>query len=262
MLYNLHTHSHYCGHGSGEISEYAGYAMEKSFDMLGFSEHCPFPTDLFYKTRMPFASMGIYEQDVRDRASEVSFPIYLGYEIDYFPEFDSFFRSLSERTDYLIAGVHFVKCPDGTYHTPFNPGFSDDDVKRYAEAAVRVMETGLVLFLAHPDVFLCKRRFDKVAEEASRTIASAAAELSIPLEINGNGLLKGSGESEGYPSPHFWHIAREYISTAVVSTDAHAVMNLDRTLPYCRAFAADFGINVLEPCIQDGRIAFRTEEQS
>ena len=202
MLYNLHTHSHYCGHGSGEISEYAEYAASKGFSMLGFSEHCPFPDSLLGNSRMPFSSMALYEDDVRRAGASMPFPVYLGYEIDYYDEYSSFFQSLSERTDFLIAGVHYVRRPDGTFRTPFNPGFSDDDVKRYADAAVKVMETGLLTFLAHPDVFLCRRHFDKVAEEAARTIASAAAELSVPLEVNGNGLLKGCGENEGYPSPH------------------------------------------------------------
>ena len=262
MLYNLHTHSHYCGHGSGEIAEYADYASAEGFEVLGFSEHCPFPTELFHRTRMPFAMMGTYEKDVRARASEHSFPVLLGYEIDYSEEFDSYFRTVLDHVDYLIAGVHFVACPDGTYHTPFNPGFSDDDVRRYADAAVKVMETGLISFLAHPDVFLCRRRFDKVAEEAAITIASAAAELSIPLEINGNGLLKGNDEAEGYPSPCFWHIARDYVSTAVISSDAHVVKNLDRTLPFCRSFASDSGFDVLDPYVKDGRLAFRKEQES
>ena len=262
MLYNLHTHSHYCGHGSGEISEYAGYAASKGFSMLGFSEHCPFPDSLLENSRMPFSSMALYEDDVRRAGASMPFPVYLGYEIDYYDEYSSFFQSLSERTDFLIAGVHYVRRPDGTFRTPFNPGFSDDDVKRYADAAVKVMETGLLTFLAHPDVFLCRRHFDKVAEEAARTIASAAAELSVPLEVNGNGLLKGCGENEGYPSPHFWRIASEYVDSAVVSSDAHAVRNLDRTHSFSRAFAGVFDLSVLEPYDDNGRPRLRKADQS
>ena len=261
MLYNLHTHSHYCGHGSGEIYEYADYAASRGFSMLGFSEHCPLPDGSFSSTRMPFSSMEKYESDVRASGKLAPLRIYLGYEIDYSEHFDSFYRMISDRTDYLIAGVHFVERPDGTYHSPFYAGFSDDDVRRYADSAVKAMESGLISFLAHPDVFLCNRRFDKVAEDASRMIASAAAELSVPLEINGNGLMKSSTEYEGYPSSGFWCVAREYVKTAVISTDAHAVKNLDRTIPFCRAFAADSGIDVLVPYAIDGHLGFRTEKE-
>ena len=117
MLYNLHTHSHYCGHGSGEISEYAEYAASKGFSMLGFSEHCPFPDSLLGNSRMPFSSMALYEDDVRRAGASLPFPVYLGYEIDYYDEYSSFFQSLSERTDFLIAGVHYVRRPDGTFRT-------------------------------------------------------------------------------------------------------------------------------------------------
>ena len=82
MLYNLHTHSRYCGHGSGEIVDYLSYASGKGFSFLGFSEHCPFPTGRFRSTRMPYSERGEYENDVRSSASGFSFPVLLGYEID------------------------------------------------------------------------------------------------------------------------------------------------------------------------------------
>ena len=137
MLYNLHTHSHYCGHGSGEISEYAEYAASKGFSMLGFSEHCPFPTGRFRSTRMPYSEMEKYENDVRSSASGFSFPVLLGYEIDYMEQWHDYFRSVRERVDYFTAGVHFVERPDGTFRTPFNDGFSDDDVRRIVGVLTR-----------------------------------------------------------------------------------------------------------------------------
>ena len=262
MLYNLHTHSRYCGHGSGEIMDYLSYASGKGFSFLGFSEHCPFPTGRFRSTRMPYSEMEKYENDVRSSASGFSFPVLLGYEIDYMEQWHDYFRSVRERVDYFTAGVHFVERPDGTFRTPFNDGFSDDDVRRYAEQVVKVMESGLVSFLAHPDVFLCRRHFDSVTEETSRMIASASASLSVPLEINGNGMLKDSEGYEGYPSGNFWRIASEYVDAAVISTDAHTVSNLDRTIPYVRAFAEKAGIAVLEPYVSDGGLSFRKEPQS
>ena len=82
MTYNLHTHSFYCGHGSGMIKEYADRAEEKDFDILGFSEHIPFRDGFLSKSRMPYGDYASYESDVRKEKERRPFPVLLGYEVD------------------------------------------------------------------------------------------------------------------------------------------------------------------------------------
>ena len=257
MLYNLHTHSFYCGHGSGRISEYASRAEEKGFSFLGFSEHCPFPDGLFADTRMAYGEMAAYEGDVR--AEERPFPVLLGYEIDYMKGLHQYFAEVRERTDYLIAGVHFVRRPDGGWATPFSQGFDDGDIIAYIDRAVEAMESGLITFFAHPDVFLCRRPYDRLAADAAREISRASKALSIPLEINGNGILKGKG---GYPHPAFWEEVRKNTDVAVLSTDAHHPEHLDKTIGEIRRFAEDLDFTVLEPALDDGRLVLRREQGS
>ncbi len=257
MLYNLHTHSFYCGHGTGRISDYADEAQEKGFDVLGFSEHCPFPDDLFGKTRMAYSSMPSYEADVR--AEKRPFPVLLGYEIDYLKTMHGYFADLRGRVDYLIAGVHFVERPDGDWATPFSTGFDDGDVSRYIDRAIDAMQSGLISFLAHPDVFLCKRPFDSLARTAARELSAASLEYSVPLEINGNGILKGKG---GYPHPLFWEEVRRNTDIAVLSTDAHNPAHLHKTIGDIRKFASELDFTVLEPAIDDCRLTLRRETES
>ncbi len=253
VRYNLHTHSFYCGHGSGRISEYCGRAAEKGFDALGFSEHIPFPDGRLSRSRMAFGTMPVYEADVRSQ--HVPFRLLLGYEVDYFPELDGYYEEVFGRVDYLIGGTHFITHPDGTLTSVFEPGLSKKDLGIYAGNTIKAMESGLFSFYAHPDVFLAARPFDDEAKAVSIAILDAAADLGMPFEINGNGIMQG----RGYPSRDFWALAAERGIPALLSTDAHSVPNLDASFEAISEFAAGFGIDVLYP--EDGLpLSFRTEQ--
>ena len=101
MTYNLHTHSFYCGHGSGTIKEYADRAEEKDFDILGFSEHIPFRDGFLSKSRMPYGDYASYESDVRKEKERRPFPVLLGYEVDYFASRHGYYEEVKERVEYF-----------------------------------------------------------------------------------------------------------------------------------------------------------------
>lgn len=263
MKYNLHTHSFYCGHGSGKINEYAEYARSKGFDMLGFSEHCPFPDDALSSTRMAYSEMKSYEEEViAERRSKPS--VFLGYECDYLPKWNSYFEDLFVRVDYLISGTHFVKREDGTLATPFAE-FSTKDVISYANAFIKAMETGLFLFMAHPDVFLCNYKWNDSAKAASIDILEAARSLDVPLEINANGIIKANTSDEelwGYPNKHFWALAEEYGIKAICSSDAHEVENLDKHYDDVWNFASEFKLEMVEPVLDNGKLILENSSRN
>ena len=241
MRYNLHTHSFYCGHGSGRIGEYCDEAERNGFSLLGFSEHCPFPDGLLSRSRMPFPSMELYERDVRSERRP--FSILLGYEVDYFRSRRSYYERLKERVDYLIGGTHYIFRPDGSMASVFDSLLSGDDIRRYADQTVRAMSSGLFSFYAHPDVYLSERPFGKDEEAAAALILDAAAELGVPLELNGNGHLKG----RGYPSEEFWRMAAARGIPALVSSDAHRIVDLAAPFGFLESFASRIGLTLLEP---------------
>ena len=181
MRYNLHTHSFYCGHGSGRIGEYCDEAERNGFSLLGFSEHCPFPDGLLSRSRMPFPSMELYERDVRSERRP--FSILLGYEVDYFRSRRSYYERLKERVDYLIGGTHYIFRPDGSMASVFDSLLSGDDIRRYADQTVRAMSSGLFSFYAHPDVYLSERPFGKDEEAAAALILDAAAEHLLKIDV-------------------------------------------------------------------------------
>ena len=122
--YNLHTHSEYCGHGTGEIEEYCIAALSQGLELLGFSEHCPLPDRRFASSRMDNSQMAIYEQDVRlmDKKNP-NLKVLLGYECDFSVEYISYYKNLlNNNVDYLITGTHFTKNREGKYLSIFtNP---------------------------------------------------------------------------------------------------------------------------------------------
>ena len=43
MIANYHTHTPRCGHAIGSEEEYVRCALEAGFQILGFSDHTPYP---------------------------------------------------------------------------------------------------------------------------------------------------------------------------------------------------------------------------
>lgn len=240
-MYNLHTHSFYCGHGSGTIAEYAKEAERLGFSVLGFSEHCPFSDNFLSSSRMPYSDMVHYERDVR--SLDCPFPVILGYEVDYFKSRHGYYEEIRERADYLIGGTHYIFRPDGTMVSVFDRNLPSSDLKLYADSTIAAMASGLFSFYAHPDVFLSSRVFGKEEKAVSMAILDAAMDLGIPLELNGNGYLR----HRGYPSVEFWTLAAERGIPAIVSSDAHRVEDLGAPFEYLKSMASEINLNLLEP---------------
>ena len=255
MKYNLHTHSFYCGHGSGKIGEYAEEAERNGFSLLGFSEHCPFPDEFLSRSRMPYSARNAYESDVR--ALSASFPVLLGYEVDYFPGRKGYYEEVLEDVDYLITGTHYIPRKDGSMVSVFDADLTSSDLSVYADAVIKAMESGLFSFTAHPDVFLSSHPFDEESKAISRAILEAAKDLGMPLELNGNGHLKG----RGYPSREFWETAKDMGIPALLSSDAHRVQDLAAPFDFLRSFAEDITLEILEPCSLHP-LSFRKEKES
>ena len=239
-MYNLHTHSFYCGHGSGTIAEYAKEAERLGFSVLGFSEHCPFSDNFLSSSRMPYSDMVHYERDVR--SLDCPFPVILGYEVDYFKSWHGYYEEIRERADYLIGGTHYIFRSDGSVKGAFAP-LDKEDMKYYAKQTIKALSSGLFSFFAHPDAYLSATPFDMEAKAIAIDILDAAEDCGVPLEINGNGIAAG----RGYPSEDFWRLAAERGMPAVISSDAHKVSNLDKSLLAAEAFAEKMGIDILYP---------------
>ncbi len=151
-----------------------------------------------------------------------------GFECDYFKEYHNYYAELSEQVDYLIAGVHTLQLPYKKDFPLHNYELGKKELSVYCDECIKSMESGLFSFFAHPDVFAIQYfSWDDQAKAISKEILDCATYYDIPLEINGNGLIRGKLLAndkwrDPYPLLEFWSLAQEYPNLKIVGNpDAH-----------------------------------------
>lgn len=229
MKVNLHTHTARCGHAIGTDEEYVLAAIEAGYTRLGFSDHTPFPYEDGYvnSTKMRPEELDGYIQSVLSLKEKYrdQIQILLGLECESVPRFFPYLKEISRDMDYLLLGNH----GDWSVSEPYAGNLKEPkQLEQYVQTAVEGMESGLFLYLAHPDLMLGGYPvFDDAARELSRQLCREANRLGMPVEYNLYGLTKkGKAGCLGYPYTPFWEIAAEENVQAVVGVDAHRPANL------------------------------------
>jgi len=230
QLQDYHTHTFRCKHAQGDVEDYACFAAQHGFEVLGVSDHIPFPDGWCPEVRMELAELPAYVQAI-ERAQQ-KFPqlvILKGLECEYEDRYLSYYREeLLKRWnfDYLILGQHLFYC-DGelVYHWKGMRGYKE--LKAYTQEVIKGIESGLFAFVAHPDVFGgFYELWDQEAIACSRYILEAAEAYHIPLEINSSGFHKDKIQTRlelrnRFPLEHFWELAAHYDIQVVINSDAH-----------------------------------------
>lgn len=236
-LINYHSHTTRCMHARGTEEEYVLQAIETGFDVLGFADHScwPYKSDFVADMRMHISELDDYIGAVRGLQEKYAGKIRIrcGLECEAFPEFYPWLRQVKEEKglDYFILGNHYDTNDEfrGPY---FGKCETPERVLRYKETTVSGIETGLFLYLAHPDLFLHRYPvFDAACEETSRAVCAAAKAQGMPLEYNLLGMKRNPDSRRrgyiGYTSDEFWRIAAETGNRAIIGVDAHSPQDLD-----------------------------------
>ena len=257
---NFHTHTYRCKHAVGNVREMCQGALEQRITTLGFSEHIPFLSDemnVRYSRILP-EELEPYRQEVREAQKE--FPqlkIFAGLELEYQEDyFSGYYPELRERLDldYMIGGVHYVYRPNGDFVPFWNDAQVVDlaDYRLFMTGNVKLMESGLLLYLAHPDAFTkFYPRWTDEMKAITRDVFACAEALQIPLELNANGWRKGvrtypDGTSRKlYPWLPFWELATEYKIKCVVGSDAHCPAEAWGNTSDMETFAKELGLPVV-----------------
>lgn len=264
MKVNLHTHTMRCNHAEGTDEEYVLSAVENGYTKLGFSDHTPFPYDNGYSnwTKMTTEELPGYVSSVLSLKEKYKdkIEILIGLECESVPRFFPYLKELKQDMDYLLLGNH----ADWSIEEPYSGRLTKAwQLHRYFATAVEGMESGLFLYLAHPDLMLGGYpAFDETAKYLSRQLCREANRLGMPLEYNLYGVLKGKKPGTlGYPYHPFWEIAAEENVTAVVGVDAHQPENFrDADLTGAIKMLRDMGIKVLEdPMDAEKKIATQVQ---
>ena len=248
MIANYHTHTPRCTHAVGSEEEYVIAGIEAGLKILGFADHAPYPFagGFFSHIRMRPDEFGEYVENVlamrRKYGDQIQIP--LGVEIEYFPGFWN--EQLSMLRDggveYLLLGQHWADFEEGGHYSG-RPTDREDLLAAYCRSVRQAMQTGVITYIAHPDLFHFKGD-EEVYRQHMQALCRDAKSCGIPLEIN----LLGIRSGRHYPAMRFWEIAAEEGCKVILGCDAHDPAALQDTAPEVTALelVRDLGLELLE----------------
>ncbi len=243
MNYNFHTHTFRCNHATGTEREYIDAAINIGIKDLGFSEHIPFifPGGKENSYRVPMVELNDYINTINNLKVEYKdkINIHLGFEMEYYPEH---FERMVENTrswgaEYLILGQHSVGSEPDFFFWSTEETENVEYLKDYVERVVSAIKSGVITYVAHPDMFNFVGDID-IYNEEMRKILKAAEECRVPLEIN----FLGIRDNRNYPTEKFWKQAQDFDISVVFGLDAHDVdgaqdtQSMPRALEICNKY--------------------------
>ena len=255
-IYNYHTHTTRCGHAFGSDEDYVRTAIRAGFKVLGFSDHAPFRTVSNKRSRMDWDEFDGYVADLKilQEKYKDQIRILIGLESEYYPIYHEERLELKQKLDFMILGQHNINLTGSSYFR-LN---TEEEIIDYAKDICTALDTGMFLYLAHPDVIMTRQEdFTPACEEAAHLIGKKCAETHTPVEINVHGLIRGRqifprGECYFYPHREFWKILAQYPVKALIGIDAHDPDQLLDTASIDLALADldDLGLDILtEPIL-------------
>lgn len=246
MKTNYHTHSVFCD-GNNTIEEMAQTALEKGFDILGFSSHSMYPFSSEY--HMNINQFESYCNKVREvqKLYEGKLQIQLGFEADYIPGVTcpEMSRYKQFNVDFLIGSVHYVPGNKGYFEADGSPNSVMEGINKAFNGNVKkavqtyfALEREMLLhgdftFMGHPDLIRKQNGknvlFDENASwyknELKETV-KAMAKNGCCVEINTSPIVR-YGLSTPFPSPYFLSLMKEKNIPVTLGSDCHHKELLD-----------------------------------
>lgn len=246
MKINYHTHSTFCD-GKNTPEEIILAAIEKKFDILGFSGHSMFPfAETWHISPKEHLQYVNTINNLKEKYKN-QIIIQLGFEVDYLPPLCSpkkeNFKEFNP--DFLIGSVHYIATKDGYYSVDdatenvkkglnnlYN-GNGKKAVCEYFDAEREMIEHGDFDILGHPDVIRKRNgslNFFNQNESWYRkeliATAKKIAKKEIIVEIN-SGAIARKAMDDFYPSQEFLAILHDYNIPVMINSDAHSAEFLD-----------------------------------
>lgn len=242
MLSNIHMHTYYCDGGEAPV-KYVHAALEKGLTSLGFSAHAPAPFECNWA--LPSAQLNNYVNEIQELKElyKSRIQIYLGLELDYFPDILSYSQNLlqSGPFDYFIASLHFIDQyndgrrwtidgPNEEFRKGFEEIFDNDSItvtRKFFEYTRKMIADLNPPVIGHIDKLKMQYRPDSFIpedhpvfkEELLNTLETAQKAGSI-VEINTRALYKNRGETF-YPGQQMFKDMFNMGIKVMVNSDAH-----------------------------------------
>lgn len=246
---NYHTHTVLCD-GKDTAEELVLEAIDKGFEVLGFSAHSPLPGEdwcLLHNTKEYKQTITALKEKYKDKIE-----ILCGIEQDYYSEAEDGF-------DYIIGSVHCLKIGDKLIAVDDKAQIVIDSIKNdfsgdadaFAELYFNTVsdvaaKTGAHI-IGHLDLIekFCEQkkifnpdseRYKKASEDAVRKLCDSGA----LFEIN-TGAMARKLRTSPYPSKDLLRLIRTLGGDIIINSDCHDKRYLDYGFADALSLAKDCG---------------------
>lgn len=249
---NYHTHSTYCD-GNDSLEQMALTAVEKGFDILGFSGHCyTFFDEEYCMTKENTLK---YRADIASLKEKYEGKIQLFCGIEQ----DMYSAESTAHYDYAIGSAHYVKkgsrylAVDNSAHQfmeQINELYGGDCLAfcedYFAQVSTVFERTGCDI-IGHFDLAAKFNEGNALFDEshpryrfAAETAAKKLIPAGVPFEINTGAMAKKLRTSP-YPAPWLCDFIAENGGRFILSSDCHSRELLDFGFEQIRDLAAERG---------------------
>ena len=264
MITNHHTHSIYSD-GSSQPEEYILAAIEKGFNLLGFTEHSPLPFDNTFSFKKEKKEEYVELMSSLKQKFSGQIAVYSGMEMDYIPGMSENFSKVKAeyKLDYLIGSVHLVKpentdelwFTDGPDYRTYDHGLNElfgGDIRKavtaYFQQINEMIDTQQLDIIGHFDKIKMHNqdRFFKEDETWYKALINETLELvqdrDIIVEVNTRGIYKQRSETT-YPGLDILKQMKAIRIPVMVNSDAHKPHELDGEFGYGFSLLKEAGID-------------------
>ncbi|MDO5760332.1 MAG: histidinol-phosphatase, partial [Bacteroidota bacterium] len=240
---NYHSHSLFCD-GKSSMQEMLSAAIEKKFDLWGFSAHAPVPFDNTFAIKKENVSLYIAEYKRLKEEYKNKIKIFVGMEMDFICDIQEniYLQAKEYGLEYIIGSVHQIKEHNQCKETWFIDGHDsnvydkglleifDNDIKRacnaYFSQQIEMLQKNKIDLIAHPDKVTMHNKgrfFNNSTTWYRDMVISLLEEIKkheVICEINTRGLYK-KRHTDYYPSKDWWHIMKDMGIRMCLSSDCH-----------------------------------------
>ena len=254
---NLHTHTTFCD-GKNTPEDVVKEAIERGFDIIGFSAHAYTPTNSQWclkKEREEAYAKEIIrlKEEYKDKIK-----ILLGLELDYYSEVDT------SQCDYTIGSVHYVYKNGKYYGIDSSPELFqkiideafEGDVYAFIEEYYRlvgdVYNKTKCDIIGHFDLITKFNEngefFDTQNPRYKKAVCSALESLlpeNVPFEVNTGAISRGY-RTEPYPAKDILQIIEKEKGRVIITSDSHQKETIDFYFDEAKLYAESTKVHIID----------------
>lgn len=269
---NYHTHSTFCD-GKNTAEEMLKAAIEKKFDILGFSSHSMYPFGETWHIAPRDHKPYVKEIARLKKEYKNKIEILTGFEADFIPSLcmPSHDRFADFSPDYLIGSVHYIRNEKGFVTVDesadgvkngieklFN-GNGKKFTQEYYYLEREMLKNGDFEILGHCDLIkLRNQQLHFFNEEDSwykseiKALVKEIKKRDVIVEIN-TGAIARKIMDDIYPSKYILELLHDANIPITINSDSHTTSTLDAAFSFAEQKARDAGFTETA-VIKKGRI--------